>query len=62
MRIYESCGRRTTAEIKTGFDIKEAAETSFIETEDFADITAEGNSFKITMKPFEIKTIRVKKA
>ena len=61
VRVYESCGRRTNATVKTGFDIKAVYDSSFVETEEFAEISANGNSFEFTMKPYEIKTLRIKR-
>lgn len=60
VRVYEAFGRRTNAVIKTGFDINKVYESSFIENENFCSVPAEKKSFAFTVKPFEIKTFRIK--
>ncbi len=62
VRAYEACGRRTNVKIETGFDIKSVSESDFVEAEEFAQIKADGNTFEVTMKPYEIKTFRIKRA
>lgn len=60
IRIYESFGKRTEVVIKTGFDIEKVYESDFIETLNYSEIENDSNSFSFIMKPYEIKTLRVK--
>jgi len=61
VRIYESFGKRTETKISTGFDIDKVYESNFIETENFSELESDKNSFSFTLKPYEIKTFRIKK-
>jgi len=59
IRFYESEGRETSAEIKFGFQVKEAGETDLMEKEIRGIPLQDG---KITLKTgkYEIKTLRLK--
>lgn len=60
VRMYESCGERTEVTISVGVAVERVVESNLIETEDICDAELTGNSFKCQIKPFEIKTFRLK--
>lgn len=60
VRVYEAYGKRTKTVLTTGFNIHEIYESNFIETENLEKIKCKNNSFEFEMKPFEIKTFRIK--
>lgn len=60
VRVYESCGERTETTIITGFKIDMVSECNLIETEIVSDLESTDNSFNFLMKPFEIKTFKIK--
>ncbi len=61
VRVYESQGARCEAAISFGFDVKDVTECNLMEVDEQA-VPADGNGFKFYIKPYEIKTFRVRKA
>jgi len=61
VRVYESQGARCEATVSFGFDVKDVTECNLMEVDEQA-VPADGNSFKFYIKPYEIKTFRVRKA
>ena len=57
VRLYEAEGTRTHASVQLGFAPKAVAETNMLE-EHTADLPAAAN-FRLTFRPFEIKTVKV---
>ena len=60
IRMYEAFSRRTKAKLSLGFDVKEAFETDLLENI-VEELQVSGNEINIELKPYEIKTIMVKK-
>lgn len=58
-RMYESFNKRTPVTIKTGFDFDKAYICDLLENEE-AEVKANGRDINITLKPFEIVTIKFK--
>jgi len=59
LRIYEANGGRGEVVIRTAFGLNEVWETNLMEEKE-AQLTAEGNSFRFSIKPHEIKTFFIK--
>lgn len=60
VRVYESKGARGNAVLEFGFDLKEAEETNLME--DFErKLPVEGNRLMFYIRPYEIRTFRVRK-
>jgi len=59
VRIYDAVGVRSNAEIIFGFNVKEAYEVDFLER-DLKPLPTRVNTVRVTLQPFEIKTIRIK--
>jgi alpha-mannosidase len=59
LRLYESAGASTRAELRCGFAIAEAAETNLIE-EAPAPLKFTGDKLRLDFRPFEIRTLRLK--
>ena len=58
-RLYESLGGKARTTLRFFREIKAAAETDMLE-DNKKQIPAEKNELKLELRPFEIKTIRVK--
>jgi alpha-mannosidase len=61
IRIYDASGSGGKAEIIFSFRIKEAYETDLTEKK-LAIIKTQGNKLKLSLRPFDIRTIRIKKS
>ena len=59
VRVYESQGARVKAKLTFGFDIKDAIETNLMEVNE-TEIEVINNSIEFNIKPFEVKTFRIK--
>ena len=59
-RAYEPIGSRTKLSVQTVFDIAEAYECNLLE-EDDKNIKITNNTVELSFKPFEIKTIKIKR-
>lgn len=59
LRVYEANGGRGEVVIRTAFGLNEVWETNLMEEKE-AQLTAEGNSFRFSIKPHEIKTFFIK--
>lgn len=59
VRMYESFNRRTSTVLKTGFDFESVTLCDMLEN-DLKVISAKENSIPITLKPFEIVTIKIR--
>ena len=60
VRVYEAFGKRSKAVISLGFEAEEIFESNMIETEDYGKVSGKCRSFEFEIKPFEIKTFRIK--
>lgn len=61
LRLYEAENKRTDCTLTAAFDLAEAVQTNLMEEpEDMLPVS--GGSVKLNMAPFEIKTIRIRKA
>ena len=60
IRAYEPIGARTMLSVQTVFDISEAYECNLLEEED-KNIKITNNTLELSFKPFEIKTIKIKR-
>lgn len=58
-RMYESFNKRTDVTIKTGFDFEKAYICDLLENEE-TEIKTTANELKLTLKPFEIVTVKFK--
>lgn len=61
LRVYESQGARCRTRIALGFDAKDIVECNLMEVCE-RDIPTDGDGFAFTIKPYEIKTFRIRKA
>ena len=59
VRMYESFNKRTNTVLKTGFDFKSVTLCDMLEN-DLKVISAKENSIPLTLKPFEIVTIKIR--
>lgn len=59
VRVYESQGSRGNASIEFGFRLQEAAECNLMEEFERV-LPAEGNTLRFAIKPYEIKTFRIR--
>ncbi len=59
IRMYESFNKRTNTVLKTGFDFKSVTLCDMLEN-DLKVISAKENSIPLTLKPFEIVTIKIR--
>lgn len=59
VRLYEAYGRRTSAQLRFHLDIAQARLCSLME-EDEEALAFEGNLVEIDMKPFEIKSLKIR--
>lgn len=60
VRVYEAYGKRTGVVLTTGFEIGTVFDSNMIETEEYEELPCETNSFAFAIKPYEIKTFRIK--
>ena len=61
VRLYEVENRRSEVTVQTAMDIKEVVETNLMEDAvENGAVQTEGNTFTFTMKPYEIKTFRIR--
>lgn len=58
IRLYESIGQKTTAQLRTSFSIRRAQTTDLIETQS-RKLACGRNSVELMFRPFEIKTIKL---
>jgi alpha-mannosidase len=58
VRLYESCGRKTSARLHTAFPLKSAYITNLIETTP-AKTTCGNDFLELDFEPYEIKTIKL---
>ena len=61
VRVYESQGARCHAAVEFGFPVKDAAECNLMEDYE-RDVPMNGSRLEFYIKPYEIKTFRVRKA
>ena len=59
VRMYESFNKRTNTVLKTGFDFKSVTLCDMLEN-DLKVISAKENLIPLTLKPFEIVTIKIR--
>jgi len=59
VRLYESAGASTRAELACGFALAEAAEANLIEKEP-KPLDVSGGGLRLEFRPFEIRTLRLK--
>jgi len=59
VRLYESAGASTRAELACGFALAEAAEANLIEEEP-KPLDVSGGGLRLEFRPFEIRTLRLK--
>ena len=60
VRLYEVENKTTDVTVKTAFDITEVVETNLMEEKVEGAVSANGNEFTFRIKPFEIKTFRIR--
>ncbi len=61
LRLYEAENKRTECVLTAAFPLAEAVETNLMETPE-RELPVDGNSVRLTLRPFEIKTVRVRRA
>ena len=61
LRLYEAENKRTECTLTAAFDLAEAVQTNLMEELEGA-LPVSGSTVKLTIAPFEIKTIRIRKA
>jgi alpha-mannosidase len=61
IRVYDASGEGGKAEIIFGFRIKEAIETDLMEKK-LALLRIQENKLKLSLRPFDIRTIRIKRS
>ena len=59
VRVYEAEGGRVNTSLKFGFNVKEAIETNLMEVNE-NEMEIKDNTIKFRIKPFEVKTFRIK--
>ncbi len=60
LRVHECYNKRTETTIRTYLPIESVCECDLEEREVFEELKAEGNSFSFMIKPYEIKTFKLK--
>lgn len=60
VRLYEVENKTTDVTVKTAFHITEVVETNLMEEKVEGAVFANGNEFSFRIKPFEIKTFRIR--
>jgi alpha-mannosidase len=58
IRLYEVAGQKTETRLRTPFTIRQARTTNLIETA-ARKLASQGDSVKLSFRPFEIKTIKL---
>lgn len=58
IRLYENRNSRVNALIQTGFSLKKVEECDLLERS-LGEVMVDGNSFAVSLKPYEIKTFRL---
>ncbi|UCD56441.1 MAG: hypothetical protein JSV16_11465 [Candidatus Hydrogenedentota bacterium] len=58
VRLYEVAGKKTAARLQLSFAIKGARVTNLIETTS-KRLASQGNSVKLSFRPFEVKTVKL---
>jgi alpha-mannosidase len=61
LRFYESQGKAVTATIRTALPFKSAVETNLLEQESGGGIRTDGKTISLSVKPWEIRTIRLRR-
>ncbi|MBE6732281.1 MAG: alpha-mannosidase [Ruminococcaceae bacterium] len=59
VRVYEAEGGRVNTSLKFGFNVKEAIETNLMEVNE-KNMEIKDNTVNFRIKPFEVKTFRIK--
>jgi alpha-mannosidase len=67
VRLYESHGGRATATLAAGFAVASATPTDLLERslEEDADVpavTRDGDAVRVSLRPFQLVTLRLKRA
>jgi alpha-mannosidase len=60
LRIYEAAGQATEAEITLPGEVTRAEDSDLMETPG-AELPLEGGKLRLTLRPFEIRTIRFRR-
>ncbi|MEM1990098.1 MAG: glycosyl hydrolase-related protein, partial [Candidatus Bathyarchaeia archaeon] len=63
IRVFESTGKECKAKLKFGFSVNEVLETDMVEWDKYVEpirYPVRDNAVEIQLKPFEIKTLRVR--
>ncbi len=60
VRLYETENTRCRVNLSTAFDIKNVTETNLTEDETLGDVKANGKNFSFEIKPYEVKTFRIR--
>ncbi|SPN97108.1 probable alpha-mannosidase [Cephalotrichum gorgonifer] len=58
IRVYESLGSRSRGVIETSWDVQRVFKSNILE-DDIEEVELDGNTFKITLRPFEVATYRL---
>jgi len=59
IRLYESQRKRGPVQVKFGFAVKSAWETNLLE-ENESELSLENDSIELSLRPYQIMTLRVK--
>jgi len=60
MRVFEALGKRSKAVVRCAFDAQSAVECYLLEREQGSKIAISDGAFEIEMKPYELKTLKIK--
>ena len=60
MRMYETKNKRTALNLTLGFHVSEASVADLMENP-ISPLAVDGNKISLTVKPFEIVTLRLKR-
>ena len=60
LRLFEAHNSRTPVRLTLGFDVSEAWETNMLEQPE-QQLTLSGRTLELVLRPFEVKTIRLKR-
>ena len=61
IRIYDASGEGAKAEILFGFQVKDAYEADLMEKK-LAILRTQGNKLNLSLRPFDIRTVRIKRS
>jgi len=61
IRIYDASGEGAKAEILFGFQVKDAYEADLLEKK-LAILKTQGNKLNLSLRPFDIRTVRIKRS